>query len=158
MAGNAKARRGHSKEKRSDCPLVTLGLVLDGSGFVRRSKMFAGSVSEPTTLHCMLEGLESPKGAMVIMARDIASQANIDSLIENDYRYLVVSRERTRQFSQELAVELSSASRQTIQIQRIISEDGTEVRLYCHSEQRQEKEAAMTARFIQRFEDGLQKR
>ena len=34
-AANPKARRGHSKEKRSDCPLVTLGLVLDGSGFVR---------------------------------------------------------------------------------------------------------------------------
>ena len=31
MAGNRQARRGHSKEKRSDCPLVTLGLVLDGS-------------------------------------------------------------------------------------------------------------------------------
>ena len=33
MAGNPKAKRGHSKEKRSDCPLITLGLVLDGSGF-----------------------------------------------------------------------------------------------------------------------------
>lgn len=157
MAGNAKARRGHSKEKRSDCPLVTLGLVLDGSGFVRRSRMFAGSVSEPTTLHSMLEGLETPKGAMVIMDRGIASQANIDWLIENNYRYLVVSRERTRQFTGEQAVELSSASKQTIQIQRTISEDGSEVRLYCHSEQRQEKEAAMNARFMKRFEDGLQK-
>ena len=28
-----KAQRGHSKEKRSDCPLLTLGLVLDGAGF-----------------------------------------------------------------------------------------------------------------------------
>jgi hypothetical protein len=33
VSGNRKARRGRSKEKRSDCPLVTLGLVLDGSGF-----------------------------------------------------------------------------------------------------------------------------
>jgi hypothetical protein len=31
-AGNAKAARGRSKEKRPDCPLVTLGLVLDASG------------------------------------------------------------------------------------------------------------------------------
>jgi len=30
---NTKARRGRSKEKRTDCPLVTLGLVLDVSGF-----------------------------------------------------------------------------------------------------------------------------
>jgi hypothetical protein len=38
-ADNDKAQRGHSKEKRSDCPLVTLGLVLDGSGFVRGSDL-----------------------------------------------------------------------------------------------------------------------
>lgn len=45
-AANPKARRGRSKEKRSDCPLVTLGLVLDGSGFVRRSETFAGNAAE----------------------------------------------------------------------------------------------------------------
>lgn len=45
MSGNAKAERGHSKEKRTDCPLVTLALVLDGSGFVRRSRMFEGNES-----------------------------------------------------------------------------------------------------------------
>ena len=33
LAGNAKARRGRSEEKRRDCALITLGLVLDGSGF-----------------------------------------------------------------------------------------------------------------------------
>ena len=31
-AANPKAARGRSKEKRSDCPLLTLGLVRDGSG------------------------------------------------------------------------------------------------------------------------------
>ncbi len=157
MAGNTKARRGHSKEKCSDCPLVTLGLVLDGSSFVRRSRMFEGSVSEPTTLQSMLEGLETPKGAMVIMDRNIASQANIDWLGEKKYRYLVVSRERARQFTAEQAVPVPSASRQTIHIQRVLREDGLEVRLYCHSQQRQEKEDAMNARFIKRFEAGLQK-
>ena len=48
--GQPKARRGHSKEKRSDCPLLTLGLVLDGSGFVRRSEVFAGNADEDKTL------------------------------------------------------------------------------------------------------------
>jgi hypothetical protein len=28
-------KRGRSKQKRNDCPLVTLGLVLDGKGFVK---------------------------------------------------------------------------------------------------------------------------
>jgi transposase len=156
-AGSRLARRGHSKEKRSDCPLVTLGLVLDGSGFVRRSRVFEGSVAESTTLQAMLEGLEAPAGAMVIMDRGIATQANIDWLVERHYRYLVVSREQSRQFDAEQAVALTSASEQTIRIQRRVSEDGREVRLYCHSEQRQAKEDAMTTRFAKRFEEGLRK-
>ena len=71
-AANGKAKRGHSKEKRSDCPLVTLGLVLDGSGFVRRSRMFEGNFTESATLEEMLLGLQAPEGAMVIMDRGIA--------------------------------------------------------------------------------------
>ena len=38
--GNPNAMRGDSKEKRSDRPLVTLGLVLDGSGSPRKSQIF----------------------------------------------------------------------------------------------------------------------
>ena len=45
---NPKARYGgKSKEKRSDCPLVTLGLVLDVQGFPKKSKIYEGNVSEP---------------------------------------------------------------------------------------------------------------
>lgn len=157
MAGNPKAKRGHSKEKRSDCPLITLGLVLDGSGFVRRSRMFEGSVAESTTLEFMLQGLEAPAGALVIMDRGIATEANILWLLAHHYRYLVVSRERKRQFEQEAATPVSTASGQTVHIQKVVSEDGQEARLYCFSEERQKKESSMTARFCKTFEDGLQK-
>ena len=67
-----QAKRGHSKEKRSDCPLLTLGLMLDASGFVRRSKVFAGNVREQRTLADMLEALEAPPGALVVMDRGVA--------------------------------------------------------------------------------------
>ena len=157
MAINAKARHGHSKEKRSDCPLVTLGLVLDGSGFVRRSRMFAGNISEGTTLEEMLQGLDAPPGALVIMDRGIATEANVAWLITHNYRYLVVSRERVRHFDAEQSVAVATASDQTVHIQRVVSEDGAEVRLYCHSEARQEKESAMSQRFIEKFERGLAK-
>lgn len=56
---NDLAAYGHSKEKRSDCPLVTLALVLDGSGFSRRSRIFPGNVSEPGTLQEMIDDLRS---------------------------------------------------------------------------------------------------
>ncbi|MBW6512766.1 MAG: IS1634 family transposase [Desulfuromonadaceae bacterium] len=157
MAGNAKARRGRSKEKRSDCPLVTLGLVLDGSGFVRRSQMFEGNVSEGKTLEGMLRGLDTPPGALVVMDAGIATEANIAWLVEHHYRYLVVSRERRRQFDESQAVATTTASEQTIRIQRVLSEGGKEVRLYCHSPERQEKETAMAEQFTRRFEEGLTK-
>jgi len=44
-AGNGKARRGYSKEKRDDCPLATLGQMLDSSGFIRRTEMFDGNLA-----------------------------------------------------------------------------------------------------------------
>lgn len=157
MAGNGKAKRGHSKEKRSDCPLVTLGLVLDGSGFVRRSRMFEGNATESTTLEEMLAGLEAPENSLVIMDRGIATAANIAWLVANGYRYLVVSRERLRRFDTEQAVEVETASEKTIRVQRVVSEDGSEVRLYCHSDQRQDKENGITGRFAEKFESGLAK-
>jgi transposase len=157
MTGNDKARRGHSKEKRSDCPLVTLGLVLDDSGFVRRSRMFAGNAVESKTLEEMLQGLDAPSGALVVMDRGIATKDNIAWLVKHGYRYVVVSRERQRHFDPDKAVELITASNQTIRLQREINEDATEVRLYCHSQERQAKENAMTKQFAERFEQGLSK-
>jgi transposase len=156
-AGMPKAARGRSKEKRSDCPLVTLGLVLDASGFVRRSKMFAGNVAECTTLEDMLKGLTAPKGALVIMDAGIATEANIAWLKKQEYRYLVVSRERGRQFDPDQAVDTLTASNEMIQLQRVLSKNGTEVRLYCHSTGRDTKETAIAGRFVTRFETGLTK-
>jgi len=153
VSGNVQAKRGHSKEKRFDCPLVTLGLVLDGSGFVRRSRVFEGNVAEAGTLEGMLKGLGSPEGAMVIMDRGIATEANIDWLIKHHYRYLVVSREKNRRFDANQAVTTTTASEETIKIQRV--DDGKEARLYCYSEKRQEKESAIERRFTERFEQGL---
>jgi hypothetical protein len=156
-AGNKKAARGRSKEKRADCPLVTLGLVLDGSGFVRRSRMFAGNVTESATLADMLAGLTAPSGALVIMDAGIATAANIAWLKEQRHRYLAVSRERTRQLDPGQAIDTLSASNETIRLQRVLNETGTEVRLYCHSTGRDAKESAIAGRFAARFEAGLAK-
>ena len=75
--GNSKAARGHSKEKRVECPLLTLGLVLDASGFVKRSQVFAGNAVEARTLEAMLKGLQAPAGALVVMDRGIATEQNL---------------------------------------------------------------------------------
>ena len=156
-AANPKAQYGRSKEKRRDCPLVTLGLVLDGSGFVRRSRTFDGNVTEGITLPVMLTGLGAPPGAMVIMDAGIATEANLVWLVEHGYRYLVVRRGGARQFDETQAIAIDTAGGETLRIQKEVSEDGQEVHLYCHSQGREAKETAMVTRFAQGFEAGLQK-
>ena len=151
------ARHGHSKEKRSDCPLLTLGLVLDGSGFVSRSRVFAGNVREHTTLQGMLEGLGAPADALVIMDRGIATEARIAWLREAGYRYLVVSRKRKREFDAEAAEAIATASGHTLHLDRRVDKDAGEVRLNCYSEERAEKERAMVRRLCARYEAALGK-
>lgn len=154
-AANPKAALGRSKEKRSDCPLVTLGLVLDGSGFVRRSRLFEGNATEARTLAQMLQDLGAPKQALVICDAGIATADNLTWLIANGYRYLVVSREQHRQFDAQAATALDSAGGETIRVHKVLSDDGQEVRLYCHSTGREKKEVAIVERFAERLEKAL---
>jgi hypothetical protein len=154
--GNPDAKRGKSKEKRSDCPLVTLGLVLDGSGFPRHSRIFPGNASEPQTLAQMLEALNAHPGTTVVMDAGIATEQNIRWLKEQGYRYLVVSRKRKRCFDPELAVTVKESPGQQVRVQRVVNEAG-EVELYCYSIAREAKEQAMQDRARERFEHALQK-
>ena len=156
-AVNPKAAYGRSKEKRTDCPLVTLGLILDASGFIRRSQTFAGNVSEGNTLKTMLTGLNASAGAMVVMDAGIATEVNLAWLAEHGYRYLVVRRGGTRSFDDTQAVAIETAGGETLRLQKELSDEGREVFLHCHSAGREAKETAMLDRFGAAFETGLQK-
>ncbi len=157
LRGNPKAARGHSKEKRSDCVLLTLALVLDQSGFIKRSQVFAGNAVEARTLEVMLQDLHAPPAALVVMDRGIATEENLIWLNTHGYRYVVVSREKSRQFDPHQAIEITAAGGERIRLQKLLSPDAKEVRLYCHSPGREQKEIAITARLTQRFEQGLAK-
>ncbi len=152
---NPQAQNGHSKEKRSDCPLVTLGLVLDGSGFPRKSQIFPGNVSEPQTLQTMLQGLSSQPGSTVILDAGIASEENIEYLIEHHYKYIVVSRKRKRAFDDDKATVIKDLPGQTVKVQRVVVEETGEIELYCHSELREKKEQAMQDGFAEKYERAL---
>jgi transposase len=155
-AGVSKAKRGHSKECRSDCPLVTLAMALDGSGFPRRSRVFAGNATESATLKEMLDGLGAPAGATVVMDAGIATEANLTWLRANGYHYVVVSRLRERQFDPALATEVQSAGNVKIKIHRVIDEQGHAL-LYCHSPLREQKDRAIDAAKTAGFEAVLLK-
>jgi transposase len=169
---NDLAARGKSKEKRSDCPLVTLGLVLDGSGFPKKSEVFPGNASEPKTLAKMLKGLEESlldksdenqkqlfekNKPTIVMDAGIATEDNINWLKKEQYRYLVVSRKQHREFLEDEAVEVKKDRDCTVMVQKVINEQTGEVELYCHSSRREQKERAIQDRFSTRFEEGLRK-
>lgn len=56
--GNNKARRGKSKEKRNDRPLVVLGMIYDGRGFALAHKTFAGNTNDGKSLLQMVKELK----------------------------------------------------------------------------------------------------
>jgi transposase len=156
-AGIKKAKRGRSKEKRCDCPLVTMGLVLDVSGFPKRSRVFAGNVGEAGTLREMLTALAAPAGATVVMDAGIASEANLAWLTEQGYRYVVVSRKQTRTFDPEKAIKVPTAKGDPVQVHRVQAPGSNEVLLYCYSPARAEKDRAIDTKKADAFEAELSK-
>ncbi len=77
------ARFGPSKQKRDDCPLVTLALSLDEAGFPRHSEILPGNISEPATLADAIGRLERQSGGRgapkptVVMDAGISTEANL---------------------------------------------------------------------------------
>lgn len=154
---NSKAKRGRSKEKRSDCPLLTLALALDASGFIRHSEVFEGNVSEGSTLRKMLARLQAPAGALVIMDAGIASEGNLQWLITNKYNYLVVSRERKRDIDMAQTSVIESAGGHQIHLHRQAGEHPGEIKLACWSEQRAMKDQSINESFRTKYEQELGK-
>jgi transposase len=155
--GNPKAKRGRSKEKRSDCPLITLGLTLDASGFIRHSQVFDGNVSEGSTLEKMLKQLHAPEGALIIMDAGIASEENLEWLTLNKFNYLVVSRERKRDIEMEKTSVIESAGGHQIHLQRQPGQHEGEVKIACWSEQRAMKDKSINTSFQEKYEQELNK-
>jgi len=160
---NKKAKFGKSKEKRSDCPLVTLGLVLDGDGFPKRSRVYEGNVSEGKTLEKMLLGLQKEPSLikpLIIVDAGIAAEDNLEWLRDNHYDYLAVSRRRKRKIPEELASRMVTVKENKESLVRAVlksDEKTKEVLVWCHSIQKEKKEEGINNLFRQRFEEALKK-
>jgi transposase len=157
-ASNPKARHGRSKEKRSDCPLVTLGMVLDASGFPKKSQIFEGNVSEPQTLQQMLEALDGDKKVRIVMDAGIATEANIAWLKAGNYRYIVVSRKRKLVMpTGEKTLIVKEEKNNCVTASLIKNEETEESELYCHSQAKEAKSREMVSKAGSRFEIELEK-
>jgi transposase len=159
--GLSKARFGRSKEKRYDCRLLTLGLVMDDQGFPKRTKVMEGSVSETSTLQEMIDYLSEDnvgKPITVIIDAGISSEDNLRYLREHGYDYICVARNkalRPEQIDATQFVAVPNKGNHEIQTQIIRTED--ESILYCKSTKMGLKEKAMQEKFCSRFEAELDK-
>ncbi len=114
-ANSKLCKRYKSKEKRDDCPLVTLALVVDQEGFPVLSRIYRGNQSEPETLQEILfevyggsdDLLDKLVKPSIIMDRGIATKDNIKYLKEHGYSYFVVERRDT---VKDFAAEFSNLS------------------------------------------------
>jgi hypothetical protein len=78
---NRKPHFGVSKEKRSDCPLVTLALVMDADGFLKKSEVFEGNISEPGTLEKILPDIfTTSKKPVIVTDAGIGTQKGSPTL------------------------------------------------------------------------------
>ena len=166
---NPKARRGRSKEKRTDCPLLTLALVIDEQGFIKTSRILPGQVSEPGTLQEMLRALQTAcpgrltgpenvrKGVTVVMDAGISTRHNLQLLRDQGYDYIVVSREKIRvpqEKSTQALVVVKENARNKVEAHLQIQ--GDEALLFCTSKLKAAKEQSMRRLFEERLEQDLQ--
>lgn len=154
-----KARRGKSKDKRNDRPLVTLGAVLDEQGFLKTSRIYEGNISESKTLLDMIRAVHTQareqqpplpvEKPTVVMDAGLATEDNLSTLKEYGFSYIVVSRSRPQNIPESQFVELKKG----IKVQSFIQEQ--ELFLYCQSEAKAGKENSMLNKAKEKMEQEL---
>lgn len=155
------AAYGKSKERRNDCPLMTLALMVDEQGFPKRSHVFKGGVSEPQTLWQILPELENlPAGKgprTLIIDAGIATSENLARLRADErFEYVAVNREKLdtkEMFGQVEGRTLTIGRDGKLEVKIKQVEDETFV--LCKSADREAKDRAILARRRTRFEKAL---
>ena len=164
MKGNELAKRGHSKEKRSDAPLVSCGMVLDREGFVVKHSIYSGNIGETKTLKKVAAELkkEGEILPLIIMDSGIASAENLEILKENGFDYITVGKRPGRLAYSEIFEDLSTfrtisdrPEKEAIQIKTIETAD--EKLVACISVARGEKEKAILSNSEEKYIKDLRK-
>jgi transposase len=102
--GSELAQFGRSKEKRSDCKLVSLALVVNAEGFVKYSKIYEGNIYEAHTLASIVDALAINTSLsakpVVVMDAGISEEANLKMLKEKGYDYLCVTKAKLKEYTE----------------------------------------------------------
>jgi len=154
---NPKAAYGKSKERRDDCKLVTLGLVVDEFGFAKSSNLYSGNTNDAKTLKGMIDDLDNKTGSRkeqktIVMDAGIASEENIKWLKGEKYHYIVVNRGKAAfEYDFEDMEVIKEGEQKEIEIKVKRYEYQNEVYILCHSKKKQQKERSIRHRMEQLF-------
>jgi transposase len=168
--GNILAQYGKSKDKRNDCPLVSLALVVDRHGF----RLYEGNIGEPTTLKDILEdmGLISKDGQAelpellptLVMDRGLATKENMGFIRGNGLPYIVIERSPRQKEYVDLFREykktfkcIKRKGHRDVWVHKVPGPDEKTVRVLCVSEGRKLKENGIARRWEGRAIDDLKK-
>lgn len=147
--GSTKAKYGRSKEKRSDCKIITIGMVVDEQGFAKCSSLFPGNINDSKSLSEMIINLEEKtrsacKNKTIVMDAGVATDDNINFLKKKNYHYIVVGRTKPPvdldEDNMEVVKEDVSAGIK-IEVKRFNGDE--ETMLLCKSALKQKKEQSM---------------
>jgi transposase len=160
---NPKAQRGYSRDNRSDCKQVCIGLVVTREGLPVGYEVFAGNRNDVTTLEEIVELMEGKYGKanrVWVTDRGIVSEENLEFLRERGARYLVgTPKSQLRRYETELLhTEGWHAIREGLDVKLVAAPDGSAERfVLCRSRERAAKERAMLERQIVRLRKALEK-
>ena len=100
------AQRGYSRDQRSDCKQVCIGLVVSRCGMPLGYELFAGNTADVTTVKTVVEAMEKRYGQsdrVWVMDRGMVSEANLTFLRASHRRYIVgTPKSMLKKFEQEL--------------------------------------------------------
>ena len=167
--GNSLAKHGKSKEKRNDCPLVSLGLIVDSSGFPIAGEVFPGNIGEPKTLNEILgkmgyfENYLPGMMPTLVMDRGIATKDNVKLLQEKHLPYILITRgPRNAHYLKEFENYKSDPEFKTIirndkeiNIKKVYKPDSETVEVLCVSEGKKAKENAIRRRWTERASEDI---
>jgi transposase len=162
--GNDKVARGYSRDQRSDCKQVCIGLVCSPEGLPLSFEVFAGNRSDVTTVEEIVRSMEEKYGraeCVWVMDRGMVSEKNIEFLRARKARYLVgTPKSQLRDFEKHLLDHDGWQEVQEGLEARLVPHPdgkGEEQYVICRSTARAEKERAMLARQTSQLANELAK-
>jgi len=160
--GNPQAQRGYSRDKRSDCPQICIGLVASREGLPLAFEIFDGNRVDVTTTKDMIQIMESKYGKATriwVMDRGMVSEDNLAYMRQKGARYLVgTSKAMLKKFEQQLLEQDWEEVQSGVEVRLCPCPDAqSETFVLCRSQGRREKENAILNRFAQNMETGLAK-